>query len=377
MQHVVFNQKGGVGKSTITCNLAAISAWQGMRTLVIDLDSQGNSTRYLLGSDMPDEMPNVAEFFEQSLKFTIRDKSASEYIVHTQWEGLDVIPSSPLLDELHGKLESRHKIYKLRDALELLAEDYDQIYIDTPPALNFYTRCALIAAQGCLIPFDCDDFSRRALYTLLENVQEIQSDHNADLKVEGIIVNQFQSRANLPQRMVQELIDEGLPVLQPYLRSSVRIRESHEQSLPMIFLDPSHMLTQEFVALQRLAQHPFWLKQCHQCIHQRLRLGGMVGSEIAHIHIHRHPGLLGPGVHAQVRFGQEHRGGHAAGAVWRGGERMGQLIDGLQAGTIDFTDAALDEPHGVGQPRRFALAAGQISGEVQALHSQHCRLFWG
>jgi cellulose biosynthesis protein BcsQ len=78
--------------------------------------------------------------------------------------------------------------------------DYDRIYIDTPPALNFYTRSALIAAQGCLIPFDCDDFSRRALYTLLENVQEIQSDHNADLKVEGIVVNQFQPRANLPQR---------------------------------------------------------------------------------------------------------------------------------------------------------------------------------
>ena len=161
MQHVVFNQKGGVGKSTITCNLAAISAWQGLRTLVIDLDSQGNSTRYLLGADMPEDMPNVAEFFEQSLKFTIRDKGAKEFIVHTQWEGLDVMPSSPLLDELHSKLESRHKIYKLRDALELLAEDYDQIYIDTPPALNFYTRCALIAAQGCLIPFDCDDFSRR------------------------------------------------------------------------------------------------------------------------------------------------------------------------------------------------------------------------
>ena len=249
MQHVVFNQKGGVGKSTITCNLAAISAWQGKRTLVIDLDSQGNSTRYLLGADMPDNLPNVAEFFEQSLKFTIRDKGASEYIVNTQWEGLDLMPSSPLLDELHSKLESRHKIYKLRDALELLAEDYDQIFIDTPPALNFYTRCALIAAQGCLIPFDCDDFSRRALYTLLENVAEIKADHNSELEVEGIIVNQFQARANLPQRMVQELIDEGLPVLQPYLRSSVRIRESHELSTPMIFLDPSHTLTQEFVAL--------------------------------------------------------------------------------------------------------------------------------
>ena len=249
MQHVVFNQKGGVGKSTITCNLAAISAWQGLRTLVIDLDSQGNSTRYLLGADQPEDQPNVAEFFEQSLKFTIRDKSATDYIVPTQWEGLDVMPSSPLLDELHSKLESRHKIYKLRDALEQLAQDYDQIYIDTPPALNFYTRSALIAAQGCLIPFDCDDFSRRALYTLLENVKEIQADHNPDLQVEGIIVNQFQARANLPQRMVQELIDEGLPVLEPYLGSSVRIRESHEQALPMIFLDPSHKLTQEFVAL--------------------------------------------------------------------------------------------------------------------------------
>ncbi len=254
MQHVVFNQKGGVGKSTITCNLAAISASQGLRTLVIDLDSQGNSTRYLLGPDAPENMPNVAEFFEQSLKFTIRDKSASDFIVPTQWEGLDLMPSSPLLDELHSKLESRHKIYKLRDALEQLAEDYDQIYIDTPPALNFYTRCALISAQGCLIPFDCDDFSRRALYTLLDNVQEIKADHNADLRVEGIIVNQFQPRANLPQRMVQELIDEGLPVLQPYLSSSVKIRESHEQSLPMIFLEPNHKLTLEYVALHDALQ---------------------------------------------------------------------------------------------------------------------------
>ena len=80
-------------------------------------------------------------------------------------------------------------------------------------------------------------------------MKEIQADHNPDLQVEGIIVNQFQARANLPQRLVQELIDEGLPVLEPYLGSSVRIRESHEQGLPMIFLDPSHKLTQEFVAL--------------------------------------------------------------------------------------------------------------------------------
>jgi chromosome partitioning protein len=253
MRHVVFNQKGGVGKSTITCNLAAISADTGLTTLVVDLDPQGNSTHYLLGdataAAVDAAAQGVAGFFDQSLKFSVRPKAAGEFIVETPFEGLHLMPSSPALEELHGKLESRYKIYKLRDALAELAAQYDRIYIDTPPALNFYTRSALIAAERCLIPFDCDDFSRRALYALLDNVQEIQADHNRALKVGGIVVNQFQPRANLPQRLVQELIDEGLPVLQPYLSASVKIKESHELARPMIHLDPRHKLTQEFVAL--------------------------------------------------------------------------------------------------------------------------------
>jgi chromosome partitioning protein len=187
--------------------------------------------------------------FENTLSYSLRTVAPSEFIVATPHENLDLMHSSPALGELQGKLESRHKIYKLREALQQLANDYDRIYIDTPPALNFYTRSALIAARACLIPFDCDDFSRKALYTLLENVQEIQADHNPQLVVEGIVVNQFQPRANLPQRLVDELIAEGLPVLQPYLPSSVKIRESHEQSLPMIYLDPGHKLTQALVAL--------------------------------------------------------------------------------------------------------------------------------
>jgi chromosome partitioning protein len=249
MPRVVFNQKGGVGKSTITCNLAAISASRGLRTLVIDLDPQGNSSAYLMGSTLADGQPNVAGFFENTLSYSLRKVSPTEFIVATPHERLDVMLSSPVLDELQAKLESRHKILKLREALQQLASDYDRIYIDTPPALNFYTRSALIGARSCLIPFDCDDFSRKALYTLLENVQEIQADHNADLAVEGIVVNQFQPRANLPQRIVSELIAEGLPVLTPYLPSSVKIRESHQQSLPMIYLDPGHKLTQALVAL--------------------------------------------------------------------------------------------------------------------------------
>ncbi len=253
MRYVVFNQKGGVGKSTITCNLAAISADQGLRTLVVDLDPQGNSTRYLLGAGADHLGDSAAEFFDQTLKFTLRSQATEEFISATPFENLHLLPSSPKLEELQGKLESRYKIYKLRDALAAL-EGYDRIYIDTPPALNFYTRSALIACQGCLIPFDCDDFSRRALYALMDSVQEMQADHNRDLVVSGIVVNQFQARANLPQRLVQELIAEGLPVLQPYLSASVKIKESHERALPMIHLDPRHKLALEYLALHQALQ---------------------------------------------------------------------------------------------------------------------------
>jgi len=249
MKRVVFNQKGGVGKSTITCNLAAISAAQGLRTLVVDLDPQGNSTHYLLGNNADNIKPNLADLFEQTLAIRFENQASADYALPSPFENLSVMASSPRLEELMSKLESRHKIYKLRDALTELADDFERIYIDTPPALNFFTLSALIAADGCLIPFDCDDFSRRALYALLENVEEIRVDHNQALRVDGIVVNQFQPRASLPQRLVQELIDEGLPILPTYLSASVKIRESHQQARPMIHLDARHKLTQEFIAL--------------------------------------------------------------------------------------------------------------------------------
>ncbi len=249
MRFVVFNQKGGVGKSTIACNLAAIGAIRGLRTLVVDLDAQCNATHYLLGDDADEPHPTVAELFDQTLRFSLRHRAAAEFVCDTRFERLHVMPSSPSLDELHSKLESRYKIYKLREALEELSGRFDQVWIDTPPALNFYTRSALIAAHGCLIPFDCDDFSRRALYTLLESVREIRADHNRTLEVSGIVVNQYQSRASLPQQLVDELIAEGLPVLSPPLSSTIKVKESHQRALPMVHLDPRHKLTQEYLAL--------------------------------------------------------------------------------------------------------------------------------
>jgi chromosome partitioning protein len=248
MIRVVFNQKGGVGKSSIASNLAAISAWCGLKTLVVDLDPQCNTSHYLLGEDFEKVETDIGEFFAQTLSFSLLNKSPGELISTTRFENLDIIPASPDLGDLQHKLETKHKIYKLRNALRALAE-YDAIYIDTPPAFNFYTLSALIAADACLIPFDCDDFSRQALYALMENVVETSEDHNEALSIEGIIVNQFQARANYPRQVVKELREEGLPVLDVMLPSSVIMKESHHRSTPLVHMSRSHRLTTEFIAL--------------------------------------------------------------------------------------------------------------------------------
>jgi chromosome partitioning protein len=248
MHWVVYNQKGGVGKSTIVCNLAAISARRGRKTLVVDLDPQANASQYLLGQDVEVAEPNLGGFYEQTLGFRLFGSGAREFVHHTRFDNLHIMPSSRELETLQPKLEAKYKIYKLRDALRDL-EGYDAVYLDTPPAFNFYTLSALIAAERCLIPFDCDEFSRRALYTLLENVDEVREDHNPDLRVVGIVVNQFQPRARLPQRVVTELVEEGLPVLEPYISSSVKIKESHEAAKPLPYFARSHKLTAQFEEL--------------------------------------------------------------------------------------------------------------------------------
>ncbi len=251
MRRVIFNQKGGVGKSTITCNLAAISAAEGKRTLVIDLDIQGNSTQYLLGHKITDPDKTITQFFKDCLGIALfggGNESLDAAIHETPFPNLFVIPSHPELEALQSRLESRYKIFKLKETLEKL-DGFDAIYIDTPPILNFYSQSALIAAEKCLIPFDCDTFARDALYTLMNSIAEVKADHNENLQIEGIVVNQFQKQANLPRQLVDELIAEGQPVLEAKISPSVKVRESHSESQPLIHYAPTHKLADEYRAL--------------------------------------------------------------------------------------------------------------------------------
>lgn len=167
----------------------------------------------------------------------------------TRYGNLDLVTASPDLADLQPKLESKFKINKLRKLLVELSEDYERIYIDTPPSLNFYTFSALVAADRLLIPFDCDSFSRQALYSVIEQVEELRQDHNESLQVEGVVANQFVARTALHQSLVDELLAEGLPVLPVYLSSSVKMRESHELSVPLVHMAPRHKLSREFVDL--------------------------------------------------------------------------------------------------------------------------------
>jgi chromosome partitioning protein len=247
MRRVVFNQKGGVGKSSIAVNLAAASAKAGLKTLLVDLDVQGNSTHYIVG-ECSEPLPGVEDFFQNQLSLYSREPISS--LIHQSvYDNLSFMPSGRGLLELEHKLESRYKMYKLKEALSELMDDFDRIYLDTPPALNFFSRSAMIASDRVVVPFDCDTFSKQALYQLTETVEEIKADHNPDLILEAIVPNQVPARAKLPQQLIAELKADSLPVSSTTLSSSVVMRESHEKAKPLVYLSPKHRLTQEFEAL--------------------------------------------------------------------------------------------------------------------------------
>jgi chromosome partitioning protein len=231
-----------------------VAAARGERTLLVDLDPQANASQYVLGPVAVEARPNIVELFDEGLTFKLFRTDPKLFVHKTPFPGLDVLPSHPSVETLVPKLEARHKIFRIREVVDALG--YGTVFFDTPPADNVLTLSALVAADRVLIPFDCDDFARRAIGRVVDRIEEVRLDHNSRLRVEGIVVNQFQGRANFPQQAVDGLATDGLPVLEPYISSSVRIRESHHAARPMVYFEASHRVTAEFEALYDRLRSP-------------------------------------------------------------------------------------------------------------------------
>ncbi|MGI6697812.1 MAG: ParA family protein [Clostridiales bacterium] len=228
----VFNQKGGVGKTTTNVNLSACIAVRGKKVLVVDIDPQGNTTSGL-GID------------KKELKKTIYDvligtAKAEEVITQTAVENLSIIPSSVQLAgaeiELTG-FEEREKM--LKKALEGIKDEYQYVFIDCPPSLGLLTINALAAADSVLIPIQCEYYALEGVGQLMNTIWLVQRGLNPDLKVEGVVLSMFDGRTNLSIQVVDEVkrYFKGM-VYTTIIPRNVRLAEAPSYGVPILMYDP-------------------------------------------------------------------------------------------------------------------------------------------
>jgi chromosome partitioning protein len=237
----IANQKGGVGKTTTTVNLAAGLSRIGQRVLVVDLDPQGNAT---MGSGVD----------KRALTLTVYDvllenASIAEARVRSDKAGYDVLGANR---ELAGaevelvQLERRDK--RLRDALQAVHSGYDFVLIDCPPSLSMLTLNGLCSAHGVVVPMQCEYFALEGLSDLVNTIKQVHANLNPELEIIGLLRVMFDPRITLQQQVSEQLKTHfGDKVFNTVIPRNVRLAEAPSYGLPGVVFDPASKGAQAFV----------------------------------------------------------------------------------------------------------------------------------
>ncbi len=238
----IFNQKGGVGKTTTNINLGACLALKGKKVLILDIDPQGNTTSGI-------------GIKKKSLEFTVYDLlidadfDTKKAIIHTNIKGLDVIPASVDLAGAEIELvELEGRESRLRMAIDKIRDKYDYIFIDCPPSLGLLTINSLCAVESVLIPIQCEFYALEGVSQLVSTIDLVKRSLNPQIEIEGVILSMFDGRTNLSIAVVQEVKKYfGSKVYSTVIPRNIRLAEAPSYGMAITEYDPKSRGAQAYI----------------------------------------------------------------------------------------------------------------------------------
>jgi chromosome partitioning protein len=241
----VVNQKGGVGKTTTAVNLAASVAAAERRTLLLDLDPQGNASSGVGVS------PRTVE--RSIYDALIGRHTLAEVLQPTELTSLMLVPSKQDLVAAEVELvDDPNRTYKLRDALAMLLKEqpFEYVFIDCPPSLGILTVNALAAADRVLVPLQCEYYALEGLTSLMATVDRVRGGMNARLEIEGIVLTMFDPRNNLAHQVADE-VKRHFHVFESVIPRNVRLSEAPSHGKPVLLYDAQSKGAQGYLSLAR------------------------------------------------------------------------------------------------------------------------------